>query len=299
MGSDNPNRIDQLIAARRAGEVAFAANTRTGLFLALSGVRTDQAVLSFDPLQMTLEQLPRHPVIRASESTLSALPMHQLAFPDVSFSEHGWALDGIFWTVSAMLRLRCGGYFLPCEIAQYPWDAIDGVPADAPDPRFVLRSHRAPWWPDGAIHVSQTDVEWVGRHFMDVVDMRSDERFHFALECFDGAFEERDVRMAISKAWAGIEGILGISSELRFRIALYVATIVAEPGAERVDTFRATAKLYDRRSKVVHGSTLTADELRRCVVESLSLLGRLIGDAIAFGSVRSSNAIEDSLLGGA
>jgi hypothetical protein len=103
--------------------------------------------------------------------------------------------------------------------------------------------------------------------------------------------------MAVSKAWAGIEGLLRISSELRFRISLLAATVTSPPGESRVAKFSRIASLYDQRSKVVHGAAISLEKVQACAQESLQLLAELIIDAIAHGGVRSAAAIEAALLG--
>lgn len=286
-----------LIEVRRAAKVRFAANSRAGLFLALGGISTDDAQVAIDG-PMILERLASPPRINGSENTLREAPNHQLVCLEASFENDRWSIDGLFWTVSSLLRLRSGGMFVACEIAQYPWDVVDGLPPDAHDRRFLPTSRRAPWWDEHVVvHVSTEDGRWVGEHLDDVLRLRGDRKFHFALECFDGAFEETDVRMAISKAWAGIEGLFGVSSELRFRIALYVATVLCPPGPDRLRQFKASAKLYDQRSKVVHGVALSAEALRACAVESLGLLRGLLVDVIERRSVRATRDIEAALLG--
>lgn len=290
-------RVGELISRRQEAEERFKANDRKGLFLALSGIETPVQVLHLADSHFTIEELVRPPAFGASERTLHERPRHQLAFPNVSFEEHSWMLGGAFWTIYSLLKLRCGGYFVACEASEFPWDTVDGVPIGAADPRFVTSARRSRWWPSGTVRVEEADAQWVGEQFMKVLDLRSNRKFHFAFECFSTAFEEPDVRMAISKAWAGIEGILGISSELRFRIALYCAGMLEPAGPDRVARFRAISKLYDQRSKVVHGADVESSALEDCIVDSLELLRELLLATVTRGEVQTPKQIEQALLG--
>lgn len=211
---------------------------------------------------------------------------------------HPSVIEGIFWTTVALMRLCCGPYFVACEIAEYPWDVVDGIPVGGEDPRFEIPGRNRPkWWPDEKVLVTQEGAEFVGSNFDSALILRADRRFQFGLECFTGAFDEQDIRMAISKIWAGIEGVLGISSELRFRIALYCASLAAPAGIERANQFRETTKLYDLRSKVVHGAKLDTESLYRCLNGSAAVLKRLLVGALSRGEVLSTASIEDALLG--
>lgn len=291
-------RVDFLVAQREAAEARFAASRhQTGLFVALSGVQTDADSLTIGRL-FTIEKL-KHPIVFAGrESTRLLAPRHQLACysPRVSM-DTDWFIDGGLWTLSTLLKIRCGGYFTTCEISDVPWDLADGLPLGHQTKTVALAHSQPNWWPSGAaVNVTADDCEWVGQSFMGALDLRSDARFHFALASYSGSFDEADPRMAASKAWAGIEALIGISTELRFRLSLYVAAVLHPPGAHRLTRYRSLTKMYDRRSKVVHGATLPAADVLENVSGAQEVLGSLLTRAIEGSRLWSPSELEQLLL---
>jgi hypothetical protein len=80
--------------------------------------------------------------------------------------------------------------------------------------------------------------------------------------------------------WAGIECIFGASSEIRFRISLYIARFLHPIDADaRKAKFEAVKKLYNSRSSAVHGSKIKGD-LAQSVEDSAELLKNLIRQSI-------------------
>jgi hypothetical protein len=87
-------------------------------------------------------------------------------------------------------------------------------------------------------------------------------------------------RIKMAVLWAGIEGMFGASSEIRFRISLYIARFLHPNDANaRKAKFEAVKKLYNSRSSAVHGSTIKGD-LAQSVEESAELLKDLIRQSV-------------------
>lgn len=82
------------------------------------------------------------------------------------------------------------------------------------------------------------------------------------------------VRLAI--LWAGIEGLFGASSEIRFRISLYIARYLfpADPKL-RKQLFDEVMKFYNVRSAAVHGSKIKGDATA-AVAKLAEILSKLI-----------------------
>jgi hypothetical protein len=80
--------------------------------------------------------------------------------------------------------------------------------------------------------------------------------------------------------WAGIEGMFGASSEIRFRIRLYISRFLhPEDDDNRKVTFESVKKLYNSRSSAVHGSKVKGD-IGQAVDDSAELLKKLINKCI-------------------
>lgn len=80
-----------------------------------------------------------------------------------------------------------------------------------------------------------------------------------------------------------LEALAGSGTELRFRLAFRVSSLLASDDDERLALFEAMKRYYDVRSKIVHGSDLRAAE--RALVEDdgelRALVRRLIRAVIA------------------
>ncbi|MFY1637245.1 hypothetical protein ACN27F_28915 [Solwaraspora sp. WMMB335] len=305
--ADTPSdaRVDYLLRMRSEAKERRRRKDPRGAFLAIFGLNTQDETFRISAKsngqlahELTLEPLEAAPTVVGSELTRGLAPRHQLCLlgPDVNMHE-SWVLDGVFWTSSALLRLASDGFFVMCELADRSWDIIDGV--ENPALTHVPMPGRWPpgWWPPANTMLSPEAWAWVVRSIEPALEMRVNRTFHFAFEAFWGSFDESDPRMAASKVWAGIESIFGIQSELRFRLALYAASVLEPSGEARVSLYRRLLKLYDQRSKVVHGGAIEADVLTRHVVASQDVLRRLLRDALEVKHIRTPREIEELLLG--
>ena len=80
--------------------------------------------------------------------------------------------------------------------------------------------------------------------------------------------------------WAGIEGMFGASTEIRFRISLYIARFLHPDDTDaREHKFGLVKKLYSSRSSAVHGSKVKGD-LAQSVETSAEILRDLIRQSI-------------------
>ena len=82
-------------------------------------------------------------------------------------------------------------------------------------------------------------------------------------------------RIQLAVLWAGIESLFSASSEIKFRISLYIARFLGRDQAEQRILFNSVKKLYDLRSAAVHGSKVKNDSAI-AVAESASLLWQLV-----------------------
>lgn len=102
--------------------------------------------------------------------------------------------------------------------------------------------------------------------------------------------------MAASTLWSGIEALFDIESELRFRLALYISFVSPDKKDNRFDYFKKVQKLYDQRSKIVHGKPIKEKEIYNHLVEVSVLLCRLLMTFVINGRVFSRNEIDKMIL---
>jgi hypothetical protein len=125
--------------------------------------------------------------------------------------------------------------------------------------------------------IQEEDVAWIYKHFNTFNTLAANSgAFRFALEASVDWRFAKDSRAAISRLWAGIESVFGISSELVYRISLLSACLLAERGSDRQAKFMEVKKLYGLRSKAVHGVTLPESKIANALNGSYALLRDLL-----------------------
>jgi hypothetical protein len=143
---------------------------------------------------------------------------------------------------------------------------------------------------------SREDARWIAERF-DTFDRlaASSVRFRFALEAAVDWRFSKEHRAGLARLWSGIESFFEVSSELVFRISTMAASVLCPRGPERLEKYRAIKKLYDLRSKAVHGAPLEPAVLQQGLVDSFDLLRRLLFDAVDRGSPRSEREFHEAM----
>lgn len=124
--------------------------------------------------------------------------------------------------------------------------------------------------------ISDSDIDWISRHFSSALTLLEDDRFQTAVQCLSAYHWHPNPRIKLAMIWAGIEGIFDATSEIRFRISLYIARFLyPDDEFERKKTYQRVKELYNVRSKAVHGAKLKGD-LQVASTDSANLLNALI-----------------------
>jgi hypothetical protein len=146
--------------------------------------------------------------------------------------------------------------------------------------------------------VSIDDATWIRGHFDVFNDLAATSQpFRFALEAaIDWRFA-KDARTAVARVWSGIEAIFGITSELVYRLSLLSACLLVERSDERKAKFEAVKKLYDLRSKVVHGEHLPEEKVSSALNDSYQLLADLLLLSITKGHPLGQDDFDRAVFG--
>lgn len=129
---------------------------------------------------------------------------------------------------------------------------------------------------DPPYEVTESDAEWLERNFESARQLLKDERFTTAIHCLAFYKSHTHPRARLALLWAGIEGLFDVSTELIFRMSLYVSRFLEPDDVNRRrELFVGMKKLYDHRSKAVHGATLK-DDPQSAIDESAELLRRIL-----------------------
>ncbi len=228
------------------------------------------------------------------------------------------------WLASALLLIRGFARHICPAVSAYSWNLIAGYQknhskifkqqvAEEGIDRAVYNPHESlPPFKGGLLDYHLTlllppevrnepfnvsEAFWIASHFKKFNTLSAkDERFRFSLEAAIDWRYAKDPRAAISRIWSGIESIFGIKSELTYRIALLISSILFERGPARIDAFQKVKRLYDLRSKAVHGAAVTEEVLFTGVFDSYEILRRLLLDSIDRGNLRSEEEYLQELL---
>ena len=248
----------------------------------------------------------------------------ELLSPTGEASVPGYDALNKCWLASALLVLRGYARHMCPAVSSYSWNFIAGhqsgrsetfrtqmieegderavyAPRDSL-PRFsggLLDYHLRLRIPKEARGdpVDAGEAAWIREHFQRFNLLASEsDQFRFALEAAIDWRYAGDNRAAISRLWAGIEAIFGIKSELVYRISLLASTVLCPRGTERLGGFRDVKRLYDLRSKAVHGGSVDDEKLSTGIHETYRLLRLLLLDAVDRGSVASEDQWLERLL---
>lgn len=147
------------------------------------------------------------------------------------------------------------------------------------------------------VKVVEEDLRWAFEKILIMRELLENPRFRLAVEALLTHPYQFSPRMMAASIWSGIEALMDFGQELRFRLALSVASLIEPRGEQRYERYRQTIKLYDVRSKAVHGAELDDAEIRQHVMETRKLLSYLICHMLDTGKVLSREEMERMVLG--
>lgn len=132
---------------------------------------------------------------------------------------------------------------------------------------------------------------WLEENFHIAQNLLHNDTFMNSVHCLASYHWHPHPRSRLALLWAGIEGLFSVTSELSFRLSLYIAKFL-EPSdrAAAKKLFNEVKRLYGHRSTAVHGGDLKAKD-KAIVEQSALLLQRLIRQCIASGGLPDSDGL--------
>jgi len=228
------------------------------------------------------------------------------------------------WLVSALLVIRGFAKHTCPAVSAYPWHLIAGHQkqsaasfrmqlAEEGVEKAIFESRRSlPAFNGGLLdyHLSTLvpknlkdnpldsyECNWISAHLERFNSLAScDERFRFALEASVDWRYSKDQRAAISRLWAGIESLFGLSSELVYRVSLFGSIGLASRGEARFQAFRRIKASYGVRSKAVHGEPLSEDKLTSGMHEAFEILRSILLYCVLRNGVPTEDELYRELL---
>ena len=201
----------------------------------------------------------------------------------------------IGWWILSALRCRTLIDLLVPAVANVSWDVFPAMQPNSCKVQLledVPKARRI----SPVKELSLESLDWVQQYLENWISLLEFPAFRLAVDSLTTHNQHANLRMTAAALWAGFEALFGISSELRFRLALMTAAYLEERGQKRLEAYRRIKKLYDYRSKAVHGGATTDNLLIEHIVEVRELLSRLVCRITELGEMPAIEDYEERLL---
>lgn len=219
---------------------------------------------------------------------------HELAV-NRDFGKDDQSAFNMAWWILSALRVKSLAEFLIPAVADHSWAVIAALGERTCEAQLledVPQARRL----DAPVLVQDNDLEWVFENIVAFGEMLEVPRFRLAVEAITTHQHLVSSRMMVASLWSGIEALMGVQAELRFRLALFVACLLEPKGQKRVERYRRVKKLYDSRSRAVHGAEMSEADLVSHVTETRKVLSEMLCKMIEGRKVLSEEDLEQELL---
>ena len=255
-------------------------------FFAMLGLESevDEFKFKFDPsiILQRVEEPPsvielaaaaKDPTICAAIGRYSERITYELAVRNVGSESRSSFI--LAYLIVAAIRARSLIRILVPAAANRSWSSIAAFEDKSCEVQLVEDAPRTVKF--SAPHrLMKSDLEWVNDNFESFCKLALDARFRLALESLSIHDQVTNLRMVVSSLWSGIEAIAGIQTELRFRLSSYMAAMLEPKGTKRLEFYKRLKKLYDVRSKAVHGGQIGETALLEHIMEVRKILSLLL-----------------------
>jgi hypothetical protein len=198
--------------------------------------------------------------------------------------------------ITSLLRIRTRIDFICPAFAHTSWSTIPAFDGNTCEVQVLDDFPQARQIGKGRT-IRARDIEWVATHLLSWFSLWESPSFRIAAESYRTFHQHPDYRMMTASIWSGIESLFDISAELRYRLAVSIASILEPRGDVRVALYNTITKAYDVRSKIVHGARIEDQAILRHVVEASELLSRILASVIERGNIWSKSDLEHVVLG--
>jgi hypothetical protein len=136
-------------------------------------------------------------------------------------------------------------------------------------------------------------LERCAKHFAVFEKPLADRRFSHAASVAATNYNEPKKSVRVAALWSAIESLLGFDQELKFRISTAIARLLESDKDGRYSRAKDVRKLYDLRSKSVHGAEIKSQEEKMAVSQSLNLLCELLIFFVERGTLGSKAEMDE------
>jgi len=194
--------------------------------------------------------------------------------------------------ILAALRIRTEAEIICPAVCDTSWAELRGLTGNncvayRVEPAMYAHEFDAPTL------VTVDDLDWARDKLLTVLKLSDDRRFETALDALCSYLHAANYRMMAAQLWAGVESIFDVRFEISFRLPLTAALLLEDRGPDCRDRRKTIKKLYDERSKAVHGGDISEEKLREHVGKTRSLLAQLLAHIVEDGKVPTKQDMDD------
>jgi hypothetical protein len=285
MDDDGPNSPNRWIERRTRARERLGHITGRKFYYPILGLKTEIDSYSFGKhirLQKVIE--PPGEVELAGALKDSVLfgaigrYSHHIEF-ELAVDRDGIGRDDICthmaWCVVSAIRIKTLAELLVPAVCDRSWSTIAAFRDGSCDAHLIedVPMTRGLGIP---MTVKVEDFAWIDENIDHLARLMDHEAYRTAAEALTTYHQHHSFRVMVALLWAGIESLFQINAELRFRLATLVALALEPRGSQCKELYLQVKKLYDVRSKAVHGVSLPDDKLIEHIREVRQLLSRLL-----------------------
>lgn len=140
-------------------------------------------------------------------------------------------------------------------------------------------------------NLSEADEEWLNSYYSVAMNLTDYDVYRTAVHAMASYRWHSMPRVQLAILWSGIESLFNVSTEVSFRVSLYIARFLAPHNDIKAnEIFKKVKKLYNVRSSAVHGNKMKED-ISSFVDESAALLNQLILHCAEIGELPNTEKL--------
>jgi hypothetical protein len=125
--------------------------------------------------------------------------------------------------------------------------------------------------------VSVADLDWIFQNLSAFqLLLKTSPAYGLAVDSLCQHTQQTSMRMAAAMLWSGIEALFPVRGEITYRLAMYIAAVLDDPGPSRYQTFRLMKQEYNTRSRIVHGDATDFQTIRHHILTTRRVLSQLL-----------------------
>jgi len=217
---------------------------------------------------------------------------HQLIIEANSLGDFEYICDAVR-AILAGLRVRTQSELFCPAVCNQPWDRL-GNTEKTPCIACRFEPHVYSLDLGEPTTVGASDLDWVKNNLGKVLKLNKETRFNIALDALCSYLHTERDRMKAAQLWVGIEAIFEVQFEISYRLPVLAALMLQPRGEDCKQLRNHVKKLYNQRSKAIHGQEFK--NAKEHVDDVRQLLAKLLTNIIEDGHLPTKQNFDDLVL---